>query len=211
MGILQLNKGAWNKIGAKIASPVIKNKGYLKMFNLFCKKLPKNGIVLDLGCGPGIPITKELIKRRFLVTGIDLSDKMIKLARKNAPNAKYQCISMTSIKFNDKFDGIISSYSMLCLNPKDFKRTASKISTALKKGGYFLLVLNERIKKHKEKESYVKIMNQKMYSRPYTEKEIRRIFKNYNMKTIKVDREIIFSKNYGKEHSLLMLLKKEGP
>ena len=208
MGILQLNKSAWNKIGARIASSKIKNKKYLKMFGLFCKKLPKKGTVLDLGCGPGIPITKELVKRGFSVTGIDLSDKMIWLARKNVPNAKYCCISMTSIKFSNEFDGIISSYSMLCLNPEDFKKTAAKVSKALKKGGYFLLVLNESPEKHKENESYVRIMGQKMYSRPYTEKEIKMIFKKYNLKIVKVDRETIFSKNYGKEYSLLILMKK---
>jgi len=208
MGILQLNKKAWNKVGARIASQDIKNKNYLKMFNLFCKELPKKGAVLDLGCGPGIPITKNLVKRGFSVTGIDLSEKMIKLARKNAPNAKYQCISMTSINFKNEFDGIISIYSMLCLNPQDFKKTAGKISKALKKGGYFLLVLNEPQKRHKEKESYVKIMGQKMYSRPYSEEEIKKIFKKYNMKIVRVSREIIFSKNYGKEHSLLILMKK---
>tara|TARA_Y100000310_G_scaffold337112_1_gene423322 strand:+ start:714 stop:1088 length:375 start_codon:yes stop_codon:yes gene_type:complete len=99
MDILKLNKKAWDEIGEKAAYPNIKNKKYLETFNLFCSKLPKNASVLDFGCGPGLPITKELIKRGFKVTAIDISDTMIKEAKKNVPEAKYIQLSMTGIDF----------------------------------------------------------------------------------------------------------------
>lgn len=208
MDILDLNKKAWDNIGGKATSPYIEHEKYLQLFNLFCQKLPKNASVLDLGCGPGLPVTKELVNRGFNVTAVDISDTMIDLAKKNVSNAKYVRISMTEIDFNEEFDGVISSYAMLCLDPENFRKTAEKISRSLKKVGFFFLALNEPSPDHKEDENYTQIMGQDMYSRPYTEEEIKDIFTEYNMKTIKVEREIVVSDEYGTEFSLLVLMQK---
>ena len=76
MGVLELNKKAWDQIGEKAASTYLKHNKSLEVFNLFCSKLPKNASVLDFGCGPGLPFTKELVKRGFEVIAIDISDTM---------------------------------------------------------------------------------------------------------------------------------------
>ncbi|MBU1683146.1 class I SAM-dependent methyltransferase [Patescibacteria group bacterium] len=206
---MDLNKKAWDKIGKNaVSSFVIKGK-FLEFFKLFCKKLSKNATVLDLGCGPGIPITKQLTEKGFDVTAIDISDTMIRLAKKNVPRAKHIQISMTDIDFINEFDGVISSYTMLCLDPSNFKKTAKKIYRALKSGGFFLITLNEPPPNgHNEEENITEIMGQKIYSRPYTEEEIREIFSGYKMKFVKVGREIMVSDKYGKEYSLLILMQK---
>jgi ubiquinone/menaquinone biosynthesis C-methylase UbiE len=51
----------------------------------FAGFLPKNAKVLDAGCGAGIPAAKFLIDSEFEVVGIDFSETMLKLARKNVP------------------------------------------------------------------------------------------------------------------------------
>ena len=210
MNILELNKKAWNKIGGNVSSPYIKHKKYLNVFNLFCNKLPKLASVLDFGCGSGLPFTKELVKKGFKVTAIDISDTMVKEAKKNVPKARYFRISMTNINFKEKFDGIFSGYTMLCLNPVNFRKAAKKAVKSLKQGGVFFLALNEpSLCIHDEAENYTKIMGQNMYSRPYTEDEIRKVFSKYKMKIIKVERETVSSKAYGNEHTLLVLMKKQ--
>jgi SAM-dependent methyltransferase len=209
MDILKLNRKAWDKIGAKTSSPYIKHKKYLKMFNLFCSKLPKNASVLDFGCGPGLPFTKELISRNFQVTAIDISDTMIKVAKKNVPEAKYFRVSMTDINFKIQFNGIFSGYTMLCLDPKNFKIAAKKAVKSLKKGGYFFLALNEPYPNFTESQNYTSIMSQNMYSRPYSEEEIRTVFSKLNMKIIMVKRETVKSKAYGTEYSLIILMQKK--
>lgn len=209
MDILDLNKKAWDNIGEKSFSSDMKQNKYLDLFNQFCSRLPKNAAVLDLGCGPGIPITKELVNRGFRVTGVDISDTMIELARKNVPNAKYLRVSMTDIEFNNEFDGVISGHAMLCLDPDDFKRTAAKVTKSLKRGGFFILSLNEPPPEgHNEAENYTEIMGQRIYSRPYTENEIRAVFSELNMKIIKVERETVSSEEYGYEYTLLVLMQK---
>jgi len=210
MDVLKLNKKAWDVIGKKTASPYIRHKKYMGVFNLFCRKLPKNASVLDLGCGPGLPFTKELVKRGFKVTAIDISESMIKAAKKNVPEAKYARVSMTEIDFKDEFDGIFSGYTMLCLDPKNFKIAAKKAVESLKKGGFFFLALNEPGPGgHDESENYTEIMGKKMYSRPYTEEEVRDVFSKLNMRIIKVARETVSSEEYGDEHTLLVLMQKK--
>src|SRR3989344_6414187 len=207
MDILTLNKKAWDKIGRKTASPYFRYKKYAQLFDLFCKKLPKAAAVLDFGCGPGVPFTRELVKNGFVVTAIDISSEMIKAAKNNVPNARYVNISMTNIDFKNKFDGIFSGFTMLCLDPKNFKIAAKKAVQSLKSGGFFFLALNEPGPDgHGETESITEIMGQKMYSRPYSENEIRRVFSKLKMNVVKVVRETVTSQAYGVEHTLLVLL-----
>tara|TARA_Y100000310_G_C20626044_1_gene785939 strand:- start:788 stop:1414 length:627 start_codon:yes stop_codon:yes gene_type:complete len=207
MDILQLNKKAWNAIGSKAASKTIKDPKYKAAFTLFCNKLPKQASVLDLGCGPGLPFTKALVKRKFHVTGIDFSKEMIAAAKKNVPEASFKTISMTDIDYSNEFDGIFSGYSMLCLNPTLFKRTATRITKALKPNGFLFLALNEPgPDKHHKTESYIEILDQKLYSRPYTEKEIEKAFPKLKIKYI--DRHLIQSTTYGDEHTLIAILQK---
>ena len=99
---------------------------------------------------------------------------------------------------------------MLCLDPINFGIAAEKITKSLKQRGLFFLALNEPSPLgHHESESYTEIMGQKMYSRPYTEDEIRKVFSRLNMKIIKIERESVNSKAYGKEFSLLVLMEKQ--
>ena len=128
-----------------------------------------------MGCGPGLPITKELVDRGFNVTAIDISDTMIEAAKKNVPGVKYIRVSMTDIDFDNEFDGVNSSYTMLCLNPDNYKKTAAKVARSLKKGGFFLLSLNEPSPDHIDGDNVAELIGEKLYSTPYTESEIREI------------------------------------
>ena len=79
----------------------------------FSSYLSENAHVLDVGCGAGIPTAKFLIKKGFDVSGIDLSEKMLELARKNVPAARFIKMDMNDLKFEENtFDGITSLYTL---------------------------------------------------------------------------------------------------
>ena len=133
--IISLNKKAWNNVAEKYNNSEYDSLNPL--VELFSKKLPKNGSILDIGSGTGIPFAKLFVERGFDYLGIDISSEMVNIARKNVPLANFKEMSMTELYFDTKFDGIFSSYSMLLINPPLFKEVAKRITKSLKKEGLF--------------------------------------------------------------------------
>jgi len=168
LDVIPLNKRAWERVAEKYYKAHYGEASEVSDF--FCEKLPKGSSVLDVGCGTGLPFAKLLVERNFSVVGIDVSSRMVRIAQKNVPEAEFRELSMTDIDFENEFDGVLSSFSMLLLDPPLSKDVAGRIVRSLKNDGLFYLALNEP---HEEGadvdgEAVVKIMGEKMYSRAYT-------------------------------------------
>lgn len=207
--VLTINRTAWDKIGARVASPYLQHDRYARFFLNFCDRLPFEGAVLDLGCGPGIPATLKMVRRGFRVVGVDFSQTMISLAKKNVPEAKFFCASITEIDFEDEFDGVFLGHSMLCLDPPNFAIAAKRAASALRSGGYLFLALNESSKEYSDDENLIEILGERMFSRSYSEKEVLATFTQEKLNVIQIERETINTKEYGNEHVIMFLFKKE--
>jgi len=110
----------------------------------FFNMLPKNGKVLDVGCGAGIPTAKYLAKKGLVVTGIDISEKMLEMARVNVPQGEFIKKDMLQLDFEDnKFDGIISVYALFHVPKIKHQEIFQKFYRILKPGG--ILVINTGI------------------------------------------------------------------
>jgi len=208
LNIISLNKKAWNNVAEKYAKA--KYTSFNPLIKFFCNNLPKNGFVLDLGSGTGLPFSKLFVEKGFNVLGVDISSQMIKIAQKNVPIANFKELSMTDLDYNKKFDGVFSSYSMLLLSPQLFKDVANRIVKSLKNNGLLYLSLNEpRVEgEDVDKEVIVDIMGEKMYSRAYREEEILAIFSPLGMKPLKIHHKIQTSKEFGIEHMIAFVFKK---
>ena len=80
----------------------------------FAALLPKNAKVLDVGCGAGVPVARFLVESGFDVKGIDFSENMLKLARKNVPEAVFIKKDMNKLDFaENSFDGLAAFYSVI--------------------------------------------------------------------------------------------------
>src|SRR5262249_6811517 len=53
------------------------------------RRLPRGARVLDLGCGCGVPVARDLVAAGFEVTGVDLSDVQVERARTLVPGATF--------------------------------------------------------------------------------------------------------------------------
>lgn len=82
--------------------------------------------ILDLGCGMGEPIGKYFIDQGLDFTGIDGSHKLIELAKKRFPKAKFMIQDMREVNLNEKFDLIIAWNSFFHL-PKEDQRSMFRI------------------------------------------------------------------------------------
>lgn len=101
----------------------------------FMDLLPKGGIVLDLGCGPGAHAA-TLADAGFETHAWDASEQMVALAAK-APNVHAKQATFDDLNAQTAYDGIWANFSLLHADPDKFDMHLVQISTALTSGGYF--------------------------------------------------------------------------
>lgn len=88
----------------------------------FAALLRDGGAVLDIGCGMGEPIARDLIARGFAVTGVDSSPDLIAMARARFPQHAWMVADMRALSFDRTFDGLIAWDSFFHLTPDDQRR-----------------------------------------------------------------------------------------
>ena len=123
----------YERWSAKATDPA--RERYLKV--LF-EDLPKGAQVLDLGCGSGALATRRL-SERFQITGVELSSRMVELARRNIPSATFVRADMASVEFPPElFDGVCAFYSLTHLPQKELPILLRRVARWLKPGGLFV-------------------------------------------------------------------------
>ena len=120
-------------------------------FKLKNKFKPLSGInILDIGCGGGL-LSEPMSKMGANVTGIDASDKNIKIAKlhskKNKLKINYLCSSPEKLKTMKKFDVILNMEIVEHVEDIDFfLKSCSKL---LKKNGLmFVATINKTLKSY---------------------------------------------------------------
>ena len=120
-------------------------------FKLKNKSKPLSGIkILDIGCGGGL-LSEPMSRMGANVTGIDASDKNIKIAKvhskKNKLKINYLCSSPEKLKTAKKFDVILNMEIVEHVEDIDFfLKSCSKL---LKKNGLmFVATINKTLKSY---------------------------------------------------------------
>lgn len=102
-------------------------------------KLEPGSSVLDLGCGSGDPADIEISKKHE-VTGVDISEVQIKLARKNVPGGNFIHGDAGTVEFpSTSFDAVISFYTLEHIPREEHEAILRRIHQWLRAGGYLLL------------------------------------------------------------------------
>lgn len=105
----------------------------------WARMLPPGAAVLDLGCGPGLPITRVLVSEGLNVHGIDASPSFVEAFRHNLPGVPVACESVeTSSFFNRMFDGVVTWGLLFLLQPLAQRRLIQRIADILVPGGLLL-------------------------------------------------------------------------
>ena len=167
-------------------------------------KIPSKSLILDAGCGIGLPSSKYLSNEGHKIIGIDISRNMIKLARKNVPKAFFKEESLYNLKIeNEKFDAIISFFVILHLKKTKVLELFNKFNKILKDKGYLLFSTNMG-----RGSGFFTFFGKKVFLSFYTKKEIKEILEESNFKIIQ-QKDFLFKKNKNVEKHMYWLVQKK--
>ena len=102
--------------------------------------------VLDLGCGYGWHAIEAIGRGASSVIGIDLSEKMLEVARKQTKSSKvtYLCQSIESVDYPaETFDIVLSSLALHYVS--DYENLVQRIHQMLKPNGVFVFTVEHPV------------------------------------------------------------------
>lgn len=101
--------------------------------------LPRGAAVVDLGCGPGFPITEVLVAEGLNVFGVDAAQTLVQAFRHNLPNTPVACEAVQDSRFFDRtFDAVLAWGLMFLLSAEDQHCLIQRIADILVPGGRLL-------------------------------------------------------------------------
>ncbi len=121
------------------------NKDYEKEVNFIVKIFKRYNVktILDVGCGTGEHI-QRLENLGFKCDGLDISQKMIDIAKKKTKNARFYRADMKNFDLRKKYDAILCMFATFNYNISihEAKRTLTNFKKHLTRKGLVLLDLH---------------------------------------------------------------------
>lgn len=104
-------------------------------------RLAPGARVLDLGCGNGRKIAR--LAGRFEVTGVDISEEQLRLARAEAPGARFVRADLAQVDFpTESYDAVTALYSISHVPREEHAALFGNVARWLRPGGLFLASLS---------------------------------------------------------------------
>lgn len=97
--------------------------------------------ILDLGCGTGRPIAEFLLKRGFLVTGVDQAEDLLALAKQRFPEGRWLQAPMESFEPDEDYDGAVIWDSLFHIPREHHEPILRKVIRSLRPGAKLMLTV----------------------------------------------------------------------
>ena len=132
--------------------------------------------ILDVGCGAGVK-SKYLVGKGLNVTGIDFSEKLIEIAKREVPGAQFHVLDMKDVNnLGIQFDGVFAQASLLHIPKKEISTVLKELLSCLASGGYLYVAVKGTRPDGKEEE----VLKEDDYGYPYE-----RFFSYFTMDELK--------------------------
>ena len=105
----------------------------------WARQLAPGATVLELGCGPGVPITAVLVEAGLAVHAVDASPTFVAAFKRRFPDTPIACEPVEESSFFDRrFDAVLSWGLMFLLSPPSQRALIRRMGEALTSGGRLL-------------------------------------------------------------------------
>ena len=105
---------------------------------------------LDVGCGTGGRIINRILENGFEITGIDISEGMLALARENHPQVRFEQADIIEWETADRFDLIVAWDSIFHLPLEQQKPVVEKLCRFLKPQGILVYTFGDAEGAHED-------------------------------------------------------------
>lgn len=100
--------------------------------------------VLDLGCGNGVPVARQLVDAGLRVRGVDVSGEQVRRARAAVPEASFETKDMRTVDLEpDSLDAVVSLYAVEHIPRVEHGALLRRIRSWLREGGSLLLATED--------------------------------------------------------------------
>lgn len=135
---------AFDSIGERYDEAFPRKEGQEDRVRRLLDLLPPGAHVLDLGSGTGVPTARQLVAAGARVTGYEISERMIEIARRNVPEATFVRADILDLQpVEASYDAIVAFFSLLCLPRARIPEALSRIRASLVPGGLLCLAMVE--------------------------------------------------------------------
>lgn len=105
----------------------------------WARTLPTGSSVIDLGCGPGFPITSVLVDEELDAFGVDAAPSFVAAFQRNLPGTPILCEAVqVSRLFDRSFDAVLAWGLMFLLQAEDQHRLVRRFAEILVPNGRLL-------------------------------------------------------------------------
>lgn len=103
------------------------------------ERIPAGASVLDLGCGSGLPVARDLAAAGCHVTGVDISAVQIQRARELVPDAQFLQADISAVDFEpESFDAVVSFFALIHVPLDDQLPLLRRVAGWLRPGALFV-------------------------------------------------------------------------
>ena len=149
---------AFDAIGSRYDDAFPHKDGQLAAVEMLLTRLPVGSRVLDIGCGTGLPTARRLSEGGLRVTGVDLSEGMLEIARREVPAAEFHRMDLMDLgtlraahwgspelgpEVLGRFDAVAAFFSLLLLPRAEIPTALHIVRALLRPGGLFALAMVE--------------------------------------------------------------------
>lgn len=106
-----------------------------ELYRVLSNHLKNNSTLLELGCGPGNDITN--LKKKYSVTGSDLSDEFLQRCKKKFIDVSFVKLDAVSINTDEIFDCIFSNKVLHHLTLEELEKSLKRQQKVIESNGIF--------------------------------------------------------------------------